>query len=414
MTMRSITEQGVGAQRERDRHEVEAVPDQGGLVVAWGAAGQQDRTGTGPTGPVQSGAAQPVLTPDEVASVISLAARAPSLHNTQPWKFRPRSDCIELLADPDRKLAAVDPAGRELMISCGAAVFGLRLGLRRVGRLPGVALQPDPAQPLLLARVWPAGDAALTPAETDLITAVPHRHTHRGPFSAGEIPARLLDSLVTDASAEGCDLVFISDPQAVGRLGGLVRRAGAEQRANAEMSAELARWVRPIGSQARDGVPATARLADEGREQTGSPGSLTAPRQPDRSAWLARPVPRSRRDPGTRRLPERLAPRDFGLPGTELPGGEPPLVTGVLMTPGDTPADWLRAGQALDRLLLRAAVRWVFASLQSQPTESPRHRRAVRALAGAQGFPQLLLQFGRANTAPATPRRPQTELLVTD
>ena len=402
--MRSITDQGVGAQRERDRDQVEAVPDQSGLIVARGPAGQQDKKGTGPTGPLQSVAAQPVLTPAEVASVISVAARAPSLHNTQPWKFRPRSDCIELLADPDRKLAAADPAGRELMISCGAAVFGLRLGLRRVGRLAGVALQPDPAQPLLVARVWPAGHAARTPAEADLIAAVPHRHTHRGPFSPGEVPVRLLDALVTDATAEGCDLVFISDPRAVGRLGGLVRRAGAEQRANAEMSAELARWVRPLGSQARDGVPATARLADAGPEQTGSEGSLAGP------AWLAR----SRRHPATRRLPERLAPRDFGLPGTELPGGEPPVATGVLMTPGDTPADWLRAGQALERLLLRAAARWVFASLQSQPIESPRHRRAVRALAGGQGFPQLLLQFGRANTAAATPRRPRAELVVTD
>jgi hypothetical protein len=84
------------------------------------------------------------------------------------------------------------------------------------------------------------------------------------------------------------------------------------------------------------------------------------------------------------------------------------------MTPDDTPADWLRAGQALDRLLLRAAARWVFASLQSQPIESPRHRRVIRALAGGHGHPQLLLQFGRANTAAATPRRPQAEMLATD
>lgn len=401
MAMRSTADQG---------KQVKAVSDQGGLLVAYGAAGPQDKNGTGPTGPVQSGQAQPVLTPDEVASVISLAARAPSLHNSQPWKFRPRRDCIELLADPDRMLTAVDPAGRELTISCGAAVFGLRLGLRRVGRLPCVALQPDPAQPDLLARVWPAGHAARTTAEADLIAAVPHRHTHRGPFSPGEVPARLLDSLVTDAAAEGCELLLITDPQVVGRLGRLVRRAGAEQRANAEISAELARWVRAAGSEARDGVPATARLADvTGSEQAGSPAGAVRLTRP---AWLAHSVPRPHA--AARRFPERLAPRDFGLPGTEQPGGEPPLATAVLMTPGDTVADWLRAGQALDRVLLRAAARWVFASLQSQPIESQRHRQAVRALAGGNGHPQLLLQLGRANTAPATARRPQAEFLVTD
>jgi hypothetical protein len=391
------------------------VPDQGGLLVAYAAArgvtGQEDPTGTGPNGPVQSGPVQPVLTPDEVASVISLAARAPSLHNTQPWKFRPRHDCIELLADPDRKLTAVDPAGRELTISCGAAVFGLRIGLRKIGRLPGVALQPDPAQPLLLARVWPAGHAARTPAEADLIAAVPHRHTHRGPFSPGEVPARLLDSLVTDAAAEGCELVLITDPHAVGRLGSLVRRAAAEQRANAEISAELAQWVRPAGSRARDGVPVTARLAEAAdSDQAG----WLAGAGPAQRGWLVHPIRRPHPHLAAPPSPERLATRDFGLPGTEQSGGEPPLTTAVLITAGDTPADWLRAGQALDRLLLRAAARWVFASLQSQPIESPRHRRAVRALTGAHGHPQLLLQFGRANTAPATPRRPQAELLVTD
>jgi hypothetical protein len=400
---------------DQGRH-VGAVPDQGGMLVtsfaAPGVADQQDKTGTWPTRPAEPGPAQPVLTPDEVAGVISLAARAPSLHNSQPWKFRPLRDCIELLADPDRQLTAVDPAGRELMISCGAAVFGLRLGLRRLGALPGTALLPDPAQPLLLARVRPAGHAPRTPEEADLIAAVPHRHTHRGPFSPGEVPVRLLESLVADAAAEGCELVLITDPQVVGRLGRLVRRAGAEQSANAEISAELARWVRQPDSDARDGVPASARLADtDASEQAGPPGSAGRPARP---AWLAHPVPRPHPHQPGPRLPDRLAPRDFGVPGTELGGGDPPLATAVLMTPGDTPADWLRAGQALDRLLLRAAARWVFASLQSQPIESPRFRRSVRALVGSPGHPQLLLQFGRANTAAATPRRPQAELLVTD
>jgi hypothetical protein len=212
---------------------------------------------------------------------------------------------------------------------------------------------------------------------------------------------------MTDAAAEGCELVLITNPQVVSRLDRLVRRAGAEQRANPDISAEMARWVRPVGSQARDGVPATARLADAaGSDEPGSPPASG----PTADRW-SRFV---HSHPAARRFAERLAARDFGQPGTEQPGGEPPLATAVLMTPGDAPADWLKAGQALDRLLLRAAARWVFASLQSQPIESPRHRRVVRALAGGHGYPQLLLQFGRANTAAATPRRPQADLLATD
>jgi hypothetical protein len=102
--------------------------------------------------------------------------------------------------------------------------------------------------------------------------------------------------------------------------------------------------------------------------------------------------------------------RDFGAPGTEPADGAPPAVTAVLTTPGDSAADWLRAGLALQRLLLHAATRWVFASMQSQPLESPAGRSQVRTLLQLPGQPQMLLELGRANTALATPRRPHSEL----
>jgi hypothetical protein len=98
-----------------------------------------------------------------------------------------------------------------------------------------------------------------------------------------------------------------------------------------------------------------------------------------------------------------------GSADAENEAAEAPMPTAVLATPGDTRDDWLCAGQALNRLLLRAATRCVFASLQSQPMESPRYRDQVRDLLVLSGHPQMLLQFGRANTAPATPRRPQAE-----
>lgn len=85
-------------------------------------------------------------------------------------------------------------------------------------------------------------------------------------------------------------------------------------------------------------------------------------------------------------------------------------MTAVLTTRGDSASDWLRAGVALRRLLLHAATGWVFASLQSQPLESPARRSEVRTLLGLAGQPQMLLELGRASTALATPRRPHSEL----
>ncbi len=344
----------------------------------------------------------PTLTQAETATVIAMAARAPSLHNTQPWQFRVSGDVIELRADPGRMLRHLDKHGRELMISCGAALFGLRLGYRSLGLLPVTELLPDPAQPWLVGRVWPGGRAAMNKAEAELVAAVPHRHTHRGPFAPGEVAGRLLAALADDAAAEGAELLLVDQADAeagiaeaalADQLVGLVDAAAAEQRSDPDIVAELRRWVRPPGSRARDGVPAWAIGQPPGEPVPGSAG---------RPLWLPQ------RDFGQR---GGDAP---GGPGGDGPGGVAPSATAVLSTANDAPADWLRSGQALHRLLLRAAARWVFASLQSQPTESPRYRQDVRDLLGLSGHPQLLLQFGRSNTAPATPRRPQLELRTGD
>jgi hypothetical protein len=134
---------------------------------------------------------------DQVDFLLGTAARAPSVHNTQPWRFRVGEFAIELYADPRRKLR-VDPLGREMLISCGAALFGLRLAVRSLGYLPVVDLLPDPDQLRLLARVRLGATVPMTASERQLLEAVPHRHTHRGPFDPEPLPAGLLpDSSMT-------------------------------------------------------------------------------------------------------------------------------------------------------------------------------------------------------------------------
>jgi hypothetical protein len=110
----------------------------------------------------------------------------------------------------------------------------------------------------------------------------------------------------------------------------------------------------------------------------------------------------------------KLAERDFDLgrdTGRLDRAGPPPAVSAILITAVDTPASWMRAGQALNRMLIRAAGQWVFAALNSQPTESRAIRDLVRARLRLPGFPQLLLEFGRAHTASASARRPVGDLL---
>jgi hypothetical protein len=240
------------------------------------------------------------------------------------------------------------------------------------------AIQPaEKARLRLLARVRLGAPAPVTAAERKMVEAVPHRHTHRGPFEPDPLPAGLLTSLQQDATAEGATLAVIDPDQAGRELAALLTTASRDQDLDRVSRAEILRWTRDASSQARDGVPAHA-----------------FPAQPDRSpGWLPQ--------------------CDFDLgrgQGLLAAGGPPAAVTAVLLTAGDGEEDWLRAGQALDRLLLHAASQWVFARLQTQPLQSG----VIRALIGSRlalpWVPQMLLQFGVARTAPATGRRPTADL----
>jgi nitroreductase len=313
---------------------------------------------------------------DQVDFLISTAVRAPSVHNTQPWRFRVGEFAIELYADLGRKLRA-DPLGREMLISCGAALFGLRLAVRSLGYLPVVDLLPDPAQLQLLARVKLGAAAPMTAQERQLFEAVPHRHTHRGPFDPGPLPAGLLAGLQHDALAEGATLAPVSPGLAYQQLADIAGAAGRRQNLDPVARAEARRWTRGAADPARDGVPAHAFPAD-----TGHPSA---------------------------RLPQRDFDVGRGL-GLLPADGPPPAVTAVLLTPGDRRAGWLAAGQALHRLLAHAASKWVFASLYTQPLEAAAIRALIRHRLALPGAPQMLLQLGLARTTRSTARRPPTEL----
>lgn len=320
---------------------------------------------------------EPTLLLNEQAGyLISMAARAPSVHNTQPWRFKVGPQAIELYADTSRKLRA-DPLGREMLISCGAAVFGLRLAVRSLGYLPVVELLPEPARLRLLARVRPDRAAVMTWAERKMLDAVPHRHTHRGPFDPDPLPGRLLAGLQHDALAEGATLA-LADQHAFGKLVAITDPATRSRDRDQENRAELLQWTRNANEPARDGVPAHA-FAGRAADQAG-----------------------------------RLRQRDFDLGrgfGLLTGAGSPPPVTAVLLTSGDSRMDWLRAGQALHRLLLHAASQWVFAALYTQSMEAAATRKLIKTGLALPGWPQVLLQLGVARTSQATARRPAEELL---
>jgi hypothetical protein len=320
---------------------------------------------------------------DKLRFLLNYAVLAPSSHNSQPWLFKIVSDGVELYADRTRALPVVDPEDRELIISCGAALFNLRIALRHFGYETAVRNFPDATKPDLLARVSFGGEKVPSAEEHALFQAIVKRRTNRMPFDYRPVPESLLFELQAAATKEGTWLYIIMGEENRNMVAGLIAEGDRIQMANGHFRRELAAWIHPNRTASHDGTPGFAFGLS----------SL--------ASYLGPLVVRTF-DIG----------RGQAAKGRELATGSPVLV--LLGTDGDTPADWMSAGQALARLLLRARVDDVWASFLNQPIELPDLRGRLGDSLGRKGFPQLLLRMGYGQDVKPTPRRTPGEVLMRD
>jgi nitroreductase len=323
------------------------------------------------------------LPSEEVARyVVAAAVWAPSVHNTQPWRFTATGQQISVYADAGRQLVVADPGGREMMISCGAALFTARLALRSLGYIPQTSVLPDPGQPLLVARVSWGGRAACTELEQALFGQVRQRRTHRGGFDLVPLPPGLLATLREGAPRDGARLRIIADDGRRAALAAAIEAAERAQRSDSAYAREMARWVSPPGSARNDGVP---------------PSSYPARAEPTDPYFPGRDFGHG---------------RGWGLPPlSAAPWPRSAGVAALLTTTCDRPVDWINAGQALQRILLTAAACGAAAALHTQPLEIGWLRERIRAGLSDGAYPQLVLRFGTVVQAAVSVRRAPDDVL---
>jgi nitroreductase len=318
------------------------------------------------------------LAPEQVEAALRSASLAPSVHNSQPWRFRVLPDRIELHPDLGRRLPATDPEDRELRLSCGAALFNLRLALQGFGVRPLVTIMPGHPAAGALAIVRRVG--GLTPDDEmwALLKAVPQRRTNRRPFFESGVDARHAYAMVRAAQLERSWLHIVGSREEVARMKDFVRRAHRIQQNNPDVQAELGAFTghRP---DAADGVPpASAGFHPEAQDE-----------------WAFRDF-----HPGHKH--ERLSGKDYE---------SNPLVA-VVCSHHDGPLGEVQAGQAMQRVLLTATTLGLSASFMSQPIEVRKVREELRRSLGGMLVPQTLLRIGFSTPVPATPRRPVADLLM--
>lgn len=314
-----------------------------------------------------------VLDTEHFNDLVALGIRAPSMHNSQPWRFRRRGDTVEILADADRALPATDPSGWGTRLAIGAAACNVRLGYVLLGWMADAESFPEPEDPDLLVRVRPVAVRPATPAERAVADAIPRRHTNRRPYLEARVPDAVLTQLVGAAAADACRLTVLG-PSALTEAVDLVRGADETLERRPGYADERRAWIRGL-SGGSDGV-----------------------------AWdlLAG---RPHRD-------EPLRRRDFGeLTPTAARRYESDPCVAVLTSDGSGRYDDVRAGQALQHVLLRATASGLTASLYSQPIEVPAARARLGELCGG-GVPQMVLRFGYGLAHSPSTRRPVSEVVL--
>jgi nitroreductase len=312
---------------------------------------------------------------------VGLAVRAPSIHNTQPWRFRLADGRIELYADRSRQLTIVDPGGRALLVSCGGALLLARIALQNAGFTVSTQHIPDPENRDHLATLTITGTSEPTEQTAAMVAAAARRRTDRRPFTKQPLDEQTVAELDTAAVAEGAIL-----QQVTGRGDRLdlivaVGRADEIEAADPQYQAEMRHWSgRPAG--AVDGVPVTAVPHLEGR-----------------------------------RSDVELRDFEVATPGT-LPASASDQVERAAMfllaTDGDGPADRLRAGEALTHVLLTATRLGLSVSPYTQPLEIPGTMGLLHRILGGYGQPQIVLRVGwpvPGEPLPPTGRRPVDEVI---
>ena len=303
---------------------------------------------------------------------------APSSYNAQPWYFRIRDGGIDLFADRLCALPVNDPEDRELTISCGCALFNLRVAAAQASVPIQVRLLPDPDKPDLLASISLGASGVVPPALAELHRGIAKRRTCRHRFSDVPVPALQTRRLVDAASVEQVWLAVIggatNDPDLRRQAGELISEGDSVLWADPSWRREQASWLHP-------------RRFGEGIAIPGVSGAL------------AQAVVR------TFDIGDHVAARDEQLIDAS------PLLA-VIGTEADSPEHWLLAGQALERVLLTACNEGLQASFLNQPIVVPALRSRLQRLLGTSGQPQILLRMGYPVRQPAaSARRPLEEVI---
>lgn len=311
---------------------------------------------------------------------VRLACRAPSLHNSQPWRWVAQRGTVELLLDPTRAVYD-DRSSREALISCGAVLDHFRVAMLAAGWDAQIERFPEPTQPEHLASISFTAADHVSDGQRHLANAILTRRTDRLPFMA---PSNWepVEAVLRRSVAEQVKLDVLAE-EIRPILAEASELTDALRLYDSAYHAEISWWTAPFA--VSDGIPQSA---------------LVSAAESDR-------VVIGRTFPVTHNQERRL---DVGDDRAKIV---------LLSTASDDPGDALACGEALSTVLLECTLAGLATCPVTHLTELPAARSALADLVGVSHggelLPQVLIRVGGApalESPPApTPRRPIADVL---
>jgi hypothetical protein len=319
-----------------------------------------------------------------IREIVELACRAPSVHNTQPWKWRVGGSDIDLFADYTRQLVYADPGRRDLMVSCGAALHHVQVVAAGSGWSARVHRLPDASDERYVARVRLTRSHRV-PTDPGALEAVEARRSDRRRLSSWPVPEDRLNSLASVGTSWGAQVLPVTGDASKAKLQRLTWRAAEIQGRNPRYIEELDAWTRSAHGV---GIP-RGHVPERATSQSGS-GSGSAP------SYVRFP-------PGT--LPD---------PVLEVEPAEDAML--IVCTSSDDAISRVRAGESMSAVWLQATRENLSVLPLSQAVEVEETRREMqRDVLDDLAFPQILLRVGWLplvrDQLPPTPRRPLDEVI---
>jgi hypothetical protein len=316
---------------------------------------------------------------DQMKALLRYAVLAPSGPNTQPWKFSIGDNEVSLIADFSRSLPSVDPTDRTLFISHGCLLTNLLVAAEHFGFGYDVKCLPDGFSGDRTAAVQFFKEAA-SPRFPDLFHEITKRHTNRKSFEMRAIEDEKLQEMKDCINRDGFKLDIITNNEGKTEMADLLARSHTIQLGNKAFRKELASWVRPNNSDAKDGLPGYSFGYSDFESFFGSFVFGTF----DMSSSRARIE-------------------------TSYMKASPAVA--VLSTDREDKLTWIKTGILFETLFMMATQLDVRFDLFSQPIAIPELRQEMAQILKAK-YPQILIRMGYAEPAKHTPRRPVEEVLV--